>query len=77
MNRILLAAAFAIAAPAIAEDRTYVDVGSPNFQPLPIAVAEFQSEGEARAAKDAAEVVRGGRGWEGADPPSTVLGGCR
>ncbi|HEX9306859.1 MAG TPA: protein TolB [Anaeromyxobacter sp.] len=59
MTRILLAAALAVAAPAIAQERSYVDVGSPNFQPLPIAVADFQGEGEARAAHEAAEVVRG------------------
>jgi TolB protein len=60
LNRSLLAAALAVAAPALAlaADRTYVDVGAPNFQPLPIAIAEFQGEGDARAAQEIAEVVR-------------------
>jgi len=52
-------AALALALPAAAQDRTYVDVGSPSFQPLPIAVANFLAEGEARAAEEATEVVRG------------------
>lgn len=53
-----LALLFALAAStALAQGRTYVDVGSPTFQPLPIAVAPFQGEGDARAA-DVAEVVR-------------------
>jgi TolB protein len=64
MTRSLRLAAFvlaaAVAAPAAAaQDRPTLVIGSPNFQPLPIAVAEFVAEGDARAAQEAAEVVRG------------------
>jgi TolB protein len=55
MRRLALALfALALAAAPRAQERTYVDVGSPNFQPLPIAVAPFQGE----AADAVAEVVR-------------------
>jgi TolB protein len=47
-------ALLALATAASAQERTYVDVGSPNFQPLPIAVAPFQGEGAA----EIADVVR-------------------
>src|SRR5512133_3477891 len=43
-------ALLALATAASAQERTYVDVGSPNFQPLPIAVAPFQGEGAAEIA---------------------------
>ena len=56
MKRALLVA-LAAASAAAAQDRTYVDVGSPNFQPLPIAVASFQGEGDVRGA-DVSDVVR-------------------
>ncbi len=52
--RRLAVALLALASAADAQDRIYVDVGSPNFQPLPIAVAPFQGE----AASTVAEVVR-------------------
>ena len=52
--RRLAVALLALASAAHAQDRIYVDVGSPNFQPLPIAVAPFQGE----AASTVAEVVR-------------------
>jgi TolB protein len=54
--RRLLFAVLAISSIARAQERTYVDVGSPNFQPLPIAVADFQAEGDAPAAAVAAVV---------------------
>jgi TolB protein len=54
--RRLLLAVLAISSIARAQERTYVDVGSPNFQPLPIAVADFQAEGDAPAAAVAAVV---------------------
>jgi TolB protein len=39
------------AAPALATaQRTYIEVGSPNFQPLPIAVAPFRADAAAQAA---------------------------
>jgi TolB protein len=56
MRRALLVA-LAATSTASAQDRTYVDVGSPNFQPLPIAVAGFQGDADVRAA-DVADVVR-------------------
>jgi TolB protein len=59
----LLAASLALSLPAPAlaaadPQRPYIDVGSPTFQPLPIAVADFQGEGDVRG-RDASEVVRG------------------
>ncbi len=49
--RTTFALAFALlAAPAaLAQDRPTLVIGSPNFQPLPIAVAPFQGEADARA----------------------------
>jgi TolB protein len=58
MNRSLALAAFLLSAlPAAAQQRPYIDVGSPTFQPLPIAVADFQGEGDVRG-KDFSAVVR-------------------
>jgi TolB protein len=45
------------AAPTAAQERTYIDVGSPDFQPLPIAVAPFAPEADA-VAREAWETVR-------------------
>jgi TolB protein len=57
MRRLLPALlALALAPPALAQERTYVDVGSPNFQPLPIAVAPFDGDSDAA---EVAAVVRG------------------
>lgn len=56
MRRLLPLLAALGAVPALAADRVYLDVGSPNFQPVPIAVADFQGEGEARGAEIAAVV---------------------
>jgi TolB protein len=53
---LLLLALAASAAPALAQERTYIDVGSPDFRPLPIAVAPFQGEGDAR---EVASIVSG------------------
>ena len=58
--RRALALALALAAlpsAAAAQGRTYVDVGSPNFQPLPIAVQTFLGDGGVRAS-DVSDVVR-------------------
>jgi TolB protein len=63
MNRTaLLAVSLALAVPSPAAraanpQRPYIDVGSPTFQPLPIAVAAFQGEGEVRG-RDVSDVVR-------------------
>jgi TolB protein len=66
MNRTLLAivpalalAFLAAARPAAAADRPTLVIGSPAFQPLPIAVAGFGGEGDPRAALETTEVVRG------------------
>ena len=55
----LAAACLAISAalPARAE-RPRVVVDAPDFHPLPVAVAPFLAEGDARAAAEATEVVR-------------------
>jgi TolB protein len=58
----LLAASLALALPAPAlpaasPQRPYIDVGSPTFQPLPIAVADFQGVGEVRG-REVSDVVR-------------------
>ena len=47
-------------APALASaQRTYIEIGSPNFQPLPIAVAPFRGEPGAQAeAADLTQVLR-------------------
>jgi TolB protein len=58
--RLLAALALSLAASSAgAQGRPTLVIGSPNFQPLPIAVADFVPEGEARAAQEATEVVRG------------------
>lgn len=56
---VLLAACLAL--PAAAQERTYIDVGSPNFQPLPIAIAPFSLPGAGAdaAARETWETVRG------------------
>jgi TolB protein len=62
MTRLLLASALAallVAVPAAAQERPTLIIGSPSFQPLPIAVADFAAEGDPRAGKELAEVVRG------------------
>ncbi|ACG71932.1 TolB domain protein [Anaeromyxobacter sp. K] len=61
VRRALALAALALAAsPALAaQERPTIVVGSPDFRPLPIAVAAFQGEGDAGvAATQTAEVVR-------------------
>ncbi len=56
---LLCAAALLAATSAAAADRPALVIGSPSFQPLPIAVAEFAgSGGDALAARETAEVVR-------------------
>jgi len=49
---VLAAAALAAALPAAAAERPLIEVGSPTFRPLPIAVAAFQADAEARGAAD-------------------------
>jgi TolB protein len=61
MNRSrlsFLAACTVAAFAASAQDRPTLVIGSPTFQPLPIAVSEFLSDGDAHAARETAEVVR-------------------
>jgi TolB protein len=59
-SRLLaLSLSFLAATTAAAQERATLVIGSPNFQPLPIAVADFVAEGEPRAAQEATEVVRG------------------
>ncbi|HSN90458.1 MAG TPA: Tol-Pal system beta propeller repeat protein TolB [Anaeromyxobacteraceae bacterium] len=60
MKRSLLLIAALTALPALAQQRPYIDVGAPNFRPLPIAVAPFPSEPEAKdAAAKVSQVLRG------------------
>ncbi len=47
--------ALLIAPAALAQPRQYIDVGSPDFRPLPVAIAPLQADGDARAA--AAEIA--------------------
>lgn len=54
---LVVSTALALASGAAPQQRPYIDVGSPSFQPLPIAVADFQGEGEVRG-REIAEVVR-------------------
>ncbi len=56
----LVLALAALAAPsALAQERPTLIIGSPSFQPLPMAVADFLPDGDARAAQEATDVVRG------------------
>ncbi len=55
--RLAAALAAAAALPTAAQERTYIDVGSPNFQPLPIAIAPFSPDGDA-VAREVWETVR-------------------
>jgi TolB protein len=58
MSRLLALAALVLAAPtAHAQQRVYIDVGAPNFRPLPIAVAPFLAEPEARGEAETASAV--------------------
>jgi len=52
-------ALLALARPARADDRPTLVIGSPSFQPLPIAVAEFPGDPDPRLGHETAEVVRG------------------
>jgi TolB protein len=56
---LALLALLAPAADARAGDRPTLVIGSPAFQPLPIAVTGFGAEGDPRAALETTEVVRG------------------
>ncbi len=60
VRRLALALLAVAAVPALAQERPSIVVGSPDFRPMPIAVAAFQGEGDARAeAAQVSEVVRG------------------
>jgi TolB protein len=56
---LLALALLALARPARADDRPTLVIGSPSFQPLPIAVAEFSGDPDPRLGRETAEVVRG------------------
>lgn len=59
-SRAVLVALLIVAAPAAAQDRPTIELGAPNFTPLPIAVAPFGSDPAARAlATEVNDVVRG------------------
>lgn len=58
--RILLVALALLTGTASAQQRQYLDISSPTFAPLPIAVAPFAADVDARAiAAEVNEVVRG------------------
>ncbi len=57
LRPLLVAALAAVASPALAQQRPTITIGSPNFQPLPIAVAPFQGD-DARVAGEITDVVR-------------------
>jgi TolB protein len=65
LARTLALAALAAALPALAQERPTLTIGSPSFQPLPIAVAQFQGEGSDARAAGVTEVVRGDLGLSG------------
>ncbi len=56
---VLAVLAAALPALAGAQQRPSIVVGSPDFRPMPIAVAAFQGEGDAKLAADITDVVRG------------------
>jgi TolB protein len=59
MRRLPLLALL-LAPAALAQPRQYIEVGSPNFRPLPVAIAPLQADGDARAAAaEIAEVLSG------------------
>jgi TolB protein len=59
VNRAL-ALALALAPAAAAAQRISIEIGSPNFQPLPIAVTPFRADAAAQAeAAEATQVLRG------------------
>lgn len=58
MHRLALLLALALGAPAAAADRPTVVVDSPDFRPLPLAVPDFQAEGDPRPAQEAVAVLR-------------------
>ncbi len=54
---LVLAITAAVSLPAAAQERPKLVIGSPNFQPLPIAVAQFQGEADVRTT-EIGDVVR-------------------
>ena len=57
-HSLAVLAALALAAPAAAAERPTLVIGSPTFQPLPIAVAAFGAEGDPRGGAETTDVVR-------------------
>lgn len=59
MRRSLAALLLALPAAALPQQRQYIDVGSPDFRPLPVAVADFRpGPASAAEAKEMTEVLR-------------------
>jgi TolB protein len=59
MTRLLAALLALLAGPALAQERPYIEIGSPSFRPLPVAVAPFVAEPETHdAARTAGTVLR-------------------
>jgi TolB protein len=59
LRRPLLALLAALPAAALPQQRQYIDVGSPDFRPLPMAVPAFRADPAAEAdAREMAEVLR-------------------
>lgn len=57
MRRLLLLALF-LAPSALAQPRQYLDIGSPNFRPLPMAIAPLRADADSRAgAAELADVI--------------------
>jgi TolB protein len=55
----ILASAALLAFPAAGAERPTLIIGSPSFQPLPIAISAFVGDGDARGAAETTDVVRG------------------
>ncbi len=65
MRRLPLLALL-LAPSALAQPRQYIDVGSPDFRPLPVAIAPLKADGDARAAAaEIAEVLTSDLGLSG------------
>lgn len=59
MKILSLALLLALPAVALPQQRQYIDVGSPDFRPLPIAIAPFRADaGASNDAREIAEVLR-------------------
>jgi len=59
MPRLLVTLLLLVPAASLAQQRQYIDVGSPDFHPLPVAIAPFQSDPDARLASSEASLTLG------------------